>query len=80
METWNRLKVTRGEGIMEERRGRDQRTCMNDPRTWTTVWELTVGVGGGMCRGGQRGKNWDNCNRITIKKDLRKGILFLFGF
>ena len=21
--------------------------------------------------GGQRGKNWDNCNRITIKNDLR---------
>ena len=41
---------------------------MNDPQTWTTVWELTVGAGGGMGRGGQRGKNWDNCNRITIKK------------
>ena len=26
-----------GEGIRE-------RTCMNDPQTWTTVWELTVGV------------------------------------
>ena len=32
---------------------------------WTTVKGLTVGgaVGGG----GQRGKYWDNCNRITIK-------------
>ena len=29
---------------------------MNDPRTGTTVWELTVGVGAGMGRGGQRGK------------------------
>ena len=41
---------------------------MNDPQTWTTVWELTVGVGGGMGRGGQRGKSWDNCNKITIFK------------
>ena len=43
---------------------------MNNPQTWTTVWELTVG--GGMGRGGQRGKNWDNCNRLTIKNDLIK--------
>ena len=41
---------------------------MNDPQTWTTVWELTVGAGGGMGRGGQRGESWDKCNRITIKK------------
>ena len=32
------------------------RTCMNDPWTWTTVWELTVGVGGGIDGGGQGGK------------------------
>ena len=38
---------------------------MNNPQTWTTVWELTVG--GGMGRGGQRGKNWDNCNSINNK-------------
>ena len=30
-----------GEGIR-------QRTCMSDPWTWTTGWELTVGVGGGI--------------------------------
>ena len=42
---------------------------MNDPWTWTTVWGLTVGAGGGMGRGGQREKNWYNCNRIT-KNDL----------
>ena len=29
---------------------------MNDPWTWTTVWELTVGVGGGIDGGGQGGK------------------------
>ena len=47
---------------MVERRGRDrQRTYMNDSRTWTTVWELTVGKGGGMGEGGQMGNNWDNC-------------------
>ena len=45
---------------------------MNDPQTWTTVWELTVEAGGGMGRGGQRGKNWDNCNRIAINNDLIK--------
>ena len=39
---------------------------MNDPWTWTTVWVLTVEVGGGM-GGGQKEKNWDNCNRITVK-------------
>ena len=40
---------------------------MNDPQTGTTVWGWTVGAGGGMGRGGQRGKSWDNCNRVTIK-------------
>ena len=40
---------------------------MNDLWTWTTVWGLPVGVGGGLCGRGQRGKNWDNCNIITIK-------------
>ena len=41
---------------------------MNDPWTWTMVWGLTVGVGSGLGRGGQRGKNWDNYKRITVKK------------
>ena len=40
---------------------------MNDLRTWTTMWELTVGARGRMGRGGQRGKNWDKHNSITIK-------------
>ena len=37
-----------------------------------TVWGLTVGPGGGKGGGGQRGKNWDNCNRITIKNYIKK--------
>ena len=32
------------------------------------AWGLTVGVEGGLGRGGQRGTNCDNSNRITIKK------------
>ena len=32
---------------------------------------LTEGVGGGL-GGEQRGKNWDNCNRITIKHLIKK--------
>ena len=45
---------------------------MNDPWTWTPVWELTVGVGVGMRRGQQKGENWENCNRITIKMILKE--------
>ena len=41
---------------------------MNDPWTWTTGWGLTVGAGVRMGGGEQRGKNWDKCNRITVKK------------
>ena len=42
--------------IVERREGTSQRTCMNYPQTWITVWELTVGVGVRMGGGGQRGK------------------------
>ena len=48
---------------------------MNDPQTWTTVWEWTVGARGGMGRGGQRQKNWDNYNKITTKNDLIKKLM-----
>ena len=51
---------------------------MIDPWAQTTVWELTVGVGGRMGRGGHRGKNWDNCNTITIKNDLKNDMLMNF--
>ena len=50
MEIWNRLKVTRAEGegdnAGKDGKGLDKETCMNDPRTWTAVWGLSVGVGG----------------------------------
>ena len=50
-------------GIMVEGRGRDWSKNMNDPWTWTTVvWGGTVGARGGLGGGGQKGKNWDNCN------------------
>ena len=45
---------------------------MNDPSTGTKVWGLTVGAGGGMGRGEKWGINWDNCNKMTIKKSLKK--------
>ena len=32
-----------------------------------TEWGFTVGAGGGLGRGEQRGENWDNCNRTIIK-------------
>ena len=36
-----------------------------------SVGELAVGTWIGMGRGGQRGKNWDNSNRITTKNDQK---------
>ena len=39
------------------------------------MWELTVGAGGRMGGGRQRGKNWDNCNRITIKNNNKNILL-----
>ena len=45
----------------KEREGTRQRTCMNDPWTWTTGWELTVGAGVG---GAEEGKGGEV--RITV--------------
>ena len=45
METWNQPDSYRGGGSREwwkEGEGTSQRTCMNDPWTWKTVWELPV--------------------------------------
>ena len=73
METWNRLIAVgglEGEGEQwKEGEGTSQRTCMNESWTWTTVWELTVGVADGWWDGCRRAKggNLGNCNRITIK-------------
>ena len=37
-----------GEEWWEGGEGTSQRTCMNDPQTWTTVWGLTRGAGVGI--------------------------------
>ena len=69
IESWNRLTAVRGEGgggdWLKEGEGPSQRPCMKDPWTWTTVWGLTIEVGGGLGGEGQRGKHWDNCNSIN---------------
>lgn len=41
----------------------------HDPWTWTILWEIDCGsgVGCGVGTRGQRGKNWDDHNRISIK-------------
>ena len=46
----------RKEEWWETGEGSSQRTCMNDPCTWTMVWGWTVGEGGGLGAGRQRGK------------------------
>ena len=54
--------------MVERGKETSQSTCMNDPQTWTAVWGLTVGAGGGMGGGGQRGKIGDNCNKKNTFK------------
>ena len=71
METWTRLTVTRGEvgggQWWTEGEGIRQRTCMNDPWTWTTVG-IDCGRGVRWEEEDKGEKNWDSYNRITIKK------------
>ena len=43
-----------------------KRACINNPQTWTTVWELGV-----EWAEKTKGKNWDSYNRITIKRNLK---------
>ena len=43
------------------------RMFISDPWTWTVEWGLIKGVKGGLHGGGQRGKHWNNCNRINKK-------------
>ena len=42
-----------------------QRTEMHDPWTWTTMWGFTMGTGGRLGGGEQKGKNWDNSYSIN---------------
>ena len=59
-ESWNRLTAIReewgGGDWLREGAGISHRTHMYDPRTWTMVWGLTVGVGADWV-GGQRRKH-----------------------
>ena len=54
-------------GYFERSQGISQRTCMNDPWTWTMVWEFTVGLGGLLGGGEQRKTIWYNYNSINNK-------------
>ena len=69
MERRNRLTATRGPdgGVQggKEGEGSNQQTGINDPWTWTTGCGSIVGYAG---QGRPMGKNWDDCNRTTIKK------------
>ena len=47
---------------------------MKDPWTKTTVWGLTMEVGGGLGGRGRMGKEWDNCNSINDKMKIIKQI------
>ena len=57
IESGNRLTVVReeeGDGdCLKEGGGISQRTCTKDPWTWTTVWGLTMEVGGRWAEGGE---------------------------
>lgn len=74
METRNRLTVTSEEGegdAMERRGGTSPGTGMNDSQAWADNRAgADCGSGGGEVAGRRRakGKNWNSCNRITVKK------------
>ena len=61
METGKKLIAARGKGVKgdwwKEGEQISQRTCMNDPWTWTTERRLTMGERGGLDGRGQKGKN-----------------------
>ena len=64
MESWNRLTAVRGE---VERRGRDQRTRTKDSQTWTTVWGLSMEVGGPDSWRGAKREKLGQLNSINNK-------------
>ena len=46
---------------------------LDKEHVWVThgqVWGLTVEMWGGLDRGWQREKNWDNCNNTIRKKEV----------
>ena len=45
---------------------------MNDPWSWTTVWEWRVRVKGGSGQRRAKGEKLGQLNRITIKKIFKK--------
>ena len=64
-----------GEEEMEKAEGITQRTCMNGPRTWTTVWGMT-GSRGWAGRRRAKGENRDNCNGINKNIKINKIKIF----
>ena len=57
-----------GGGWWKEGEGTSQRTCMNDPWTWTMAWGWIMGAGGEMDGGRQRGKIGTSGTEYTIIK------------
>ena len=51
-----------------EGEGTSQRTCRNDPWRWTTVWGWRW-EWGELGKEGKGGKDWGNCNKVTVKKN-----------
>ena len=56
-----------GRRIRLERGGRDWSKNVDERPTDMDNGGGLTGSGGGLGGGGQRGKNWDNCNIVTIK-------------
>lgn len=55
---------------MVERR---ERACVNDTGTRVTVWGLTATQGVAGCTRAN-GKNWDKCNRLTVKNKKKNNM------
>ena len=74
METKNTLRVARSgrKGLrVEGREGRKSLNMYEWPMDTVNRLRIDYECGDTLGRGEQRGKNWDICNRITIKKSLK---------